>query len=206
MSGICYIVGAGRGFLPLEKRSGDLVISADGGYLALRSLGIVPDVHLGDFDSLDPATALPEGIEILRHPIRKDDTDTALALRYGMKRGYTEFVILGGTGGRSDHTFANYQLLLGARKAGAHIVLVGEEDITECLYREERSFRAECGKTLSVFAFGSDAHGVDILGASYELRDGTLTADNPLGVSNAFLDAPVCIAVRDGALLVFREK
>ena len=206
MSKTCYIVGAGKGFIPLEKHKDDLIISADGGYLALQKLGIVPDVHLGDFDSLDQSVELPCEIEILRHPIRKDDTDTALALHYGIEKGYTEFVILGGTGGRSDHTFANYQLLLGARKQGVHITLVGENDFTECLFEEEQTLYGECGKLFSVFAFGGEARGVDILGASYELKDGTLTTDNPLGVSNAFIGTPVRIAVREGALLIIREK
>ncbi len=206
MSKICYIVGAGKGFMPFKKQEGDLVISADGGYLALQKLGIAPDVHLGDFDSLDVSVTLPEGIEILRHPIRKDDTDTALAVRYGIEKGYTEFFILGGTGGRSDHTFANYQLLLSARKQGANITLVGENDLAECLLSEERTFFGECGKTLSVFAFGANAYGVDILGASYEMQNGTLKTDTPLGVSNAFVGSPVRIAVREGSLLVIREK
>ena len=206
MSKICYIAGAGKGFVPFEKGKDDLVISADGGYLALREMGIQPDVHLGDFDSLDQSVELPEGVAILRHPIRKDDTDTALALRYGMEKGYTDFVILGGTGGRSDHTFANYQLLLWARKRGVRITLVGDGELTECLFEEARTFHGECGKLFSVFAFGQDARGVDILGASYELKNGTLTTDNPLGVSNAFGDTPVHIAVREGGLLIIREK
>ena len=206
MRGTCYIVGAGKGFSPFVKQEGDLVISADGGYLLLRENGICPDVHLGDFDSLDPLTPLPEGIEVLRHPTRKDDTDTALALRYGRERGYTNFVILGGTGGRSDHTFANYQLLLGARKQGISIELVGEEDVALCLYNESVLLEGEMGKSFSVFAFGSDATGVDILGASYELSGGILTADTPLGVSNAFLNTPVRISVRNGALLIIKQK
>lgn len=206
MSGICYIVGAGEGFLEFSKQEGDLVISADGGYLTLEKMGILPDVHLGDFDSLKPETPIPDTVRILRHPTRKDDTDTALAVKYGMEQGYTEFVILGGTGGRSDHTFANYQLLLGARKKGAHLLLVGEKDIAQCLFCEAVTLCGEEGKTFSVFAFGSDAQGVDILGASYDLQGGTLTADNPLGVSNAFLGSPVQLSVRDGALLVIQEK
>ena len=206
MSGICYIVGAGRGFLPIEKKAGDLVLSADGGYLALAALGLIPDVHLGDFDSLPSDTPLPEGIKILRHPTRKDDTDTALALRYGIEQGYTDFVILGGTGGRSDHTFANYQLLLGARRQGIRVTLVGDEDVALCLCNETVVLEGERGKSFSLFAFGGDARGVDILGASYELKDGTLTTETPLGVSNAFIGAPVRITVRDGALLLIREK
>ena len=204
--GICYIVGAGAGTLAFEKREEDLLIAADGGYTHLRKIGIVPDVLLGDFDSLAPDTLPTDTAEVLRFPIRKDDTDSALAFRLGYERGYREFVLLGATGGRADHTFAAYQLLLHARKLGARITLVGERELTECLCCEERVFHAARDKILSVFAFGADAHGVDIDGASYEMHGGTLKADIALGVSNAFLDSPVRIAVRDGALLVMCER
>ena len=206
MSKICYIVGAGNGVMPFEKKDGDLVIAADGGYRALCTLGVKPDLVLGDFDSLSEE-ALPMGTtEILRYPVRKDDTDSALAFRVAYDRGYREFVLMGSTGGRADHTFAAYQLLLHARRTGARILLVGERELTECLLCEERTFEGVEGATLSVFAFGADAHGVDIRGASYELQDGVLTADVALGVSNAFLDTPVHICVREGALLVMRER
>ena len=206
MSKICYIIGAGKGFLSFERKEGDLVIAADGGYRHLCALGVRPDLLLGDFDSLGDDALPSEDIEILRFPVRKDETDSALAFRYAYERGYREFVLLGATGGRADHTFAAYQLLLHARRLGARIVLVGEGELTECLISEERSFDGVAGATLSVFAFGADACGVDIEGASYELSDGTLTVDNPLGVSNAFLGAPVRISVREGALLVMRER
>lgn len=206
MSKICYIIGAGEGFMPFERADGDLVIAADGGYEQLRTLGVRPDLLLGDLDSL-PEAALPtDGTEIKRYPVRKDDTDSALAFRYAYEQGYRDFVLIGATGGRADHTFAAYQLLLHARRLNARITLVGERELTECLYNEERIFVGKEGTTLSVFAFGSDAHGVDIEGASYEMKDGTLRTDVALGVSNAFLRTPVRITVRDGALLVMRER
>ena len=206
MSKICYIIGAAEGTLPFEKREGDLVIAADGGYGYLRSIGVTPDLLLGDFDSLTEEPMPSDAVEILRYPVRKDDTDSALAFRYAYERGYREFVLMGSTGGRADHTLAAYQLLLHARRLGARILLVGERELTECLLCEQRTLTGVPGATLSVFAFGGDAHGVDIRGASYELCDGTLTADVALGVSNAFVESPVKIAVRDGALLVMWER
>ncbi len=206
MRNVCYIVGAGEGFSPIERARGDLVIAADGGYEKLLELGISADVLIGDFDSLKDEIPFPETVEILRHPVRKDDTDTALAFSYAYEKGYREFVILGGTGGRSDHTFANYQLLLHARRLGANARLVGTRDITECLLSETRTFEGAAGAYLSLFAFGSDATGVTLEGLSYELRDGTLTADVALGVSNAFTTAPARISVHSGALLVIYER
>ena len=77
----CYIVGAGdftsRGLAPAE---GDLLIAADGGYDWLRQSGLTPDFLLGDLDSLGVLPSLPAKTKLLRYPVEKDDTDTALAL------------------------------------------------------------------------------------------------------------------------------
>ena len=89
----CYIVGAGdftpRGFAPVP---GDLVLAADGGYRALCSLGYTPDLLLGDFDSLGDLP-LPPDLPVPRFPARKDDTDTGLALRHGLDRGFRDFAL-----------------------------------------------------------------------------------------------------------------
>ena len=106
---ICYIVGAGELHSLPSPTEGDLVIAADGGLDALASGGITPAVVVGDLDSL--SGRVPEGVEILRHPVEKDETDSHLSYLEGAKRGYTRFSLYGCTGGRDDHTFANYSLL-----------------------------------------------------------------------------------------------
>src|SRR5699024_9170857 len=73
---VCWVVGAGDfDAADFSPRPGDLVIAADGGYVHLTTLGVVPDILLGDFDSLD---TVPDFPNIVRHPVRKDDGDTAL--------------------------------------------------------------------------------------------------------------------------------
>lgn len=115
----CYIVGAGdftpRGFAPVP---GDLVLAADGGYRALYSLGYTPDLLLGDFDSLGDLP-LPPDLPVLRFPARKDDTDTGLALRHGLDRGFRDFALYGCAGGRVDHLLANLQSMARVSRLGA---------------------------------------------------------------------------------------
>ena len=82
---ICYIVGAGEFYGSFEKKDGDLVIAADGGYDTLLSLGITPDLILGDMDSVN---ANAKAIERMVYPVRKDETDSFLAYREGARRGY----------------------------------------------------------------------------------------------------------------------
>jgi thiamine pyrophosphokinase len=57
----------------------------------------------------------------------------------------------------------------------------------------------------SVFAFGSEASGVSIKGAKYDVEDAAITPDFPLGVSNSFKEESCEIEVKDGTLLVMRE-
>ena len=123
----CYIVGAGdftpRGFAPVP---GDLVLAADGGYRALYSLGYTPDLLLGDFDSLGDLR-LPPDLPVLRFPARKDDTDTGLALRHGLDRGFRDFALYGCAGGRVDHLLANLQSMARISRLGATIRLAAPE-------------------------------------------------------------------------------
>ena len=105
----CFIFGAGPFFgLPVSPAPGDVVFAADGGYRHCQAAGLQPDLLLGDFDSLND---LPKGIPIHTFPAEKDDTDTMLAIKYGLKEGYRTFHLYGGTGGRPDHTLANLQAL-----------------------------------------------------------------------------------------------
>ena len=93
----------------------DIVIAVDGGLAAVDRMGLKPDVILGDFDTVAPDILHKyeekDGIKIVRLVPEKDDTDTESAVRYAMKHGVTEIDVLGGTGSRFDHTYANMFLL-----------------------------------------------------------------------------------------------
>ena len=103
--------------------SNSLVIAADGGYKYLDSLGIAPDIYIGDYDSSE----CPEGVDAVRLPVEKDDTDMLAAVRLALGRGCREIHMFGGTGGRLDHTLANIQTLhfvTGRGGCGAAIAVV----------------------------------------------------------------------------------
>jgi len=199
----CYIIGAGNCSVKPKPSEGDLVIAADGGYDTLYNFGMKPDLLVGDLDSID---AVPRGVEIIRHPIKKDETDMHLAYLEGVRRGYEYFKIFGGTGGRSDHTFANYCLLMYIRDNGGRAELIDDLGGAFVIKNESITIGGRPGRHLSVFAIGGGARGVSIVGAEYEARDVTLSPAFPLGVSNSFREEPVRIEVRDGYLLVMIEK
>ena len=198
----CYIVGAGELYGSFTKKDGDLVIAADGGYNALLKMNIAPDLLIGDMDSIK---AEAREIERLVFPTKKDETDSFLAYREGVKRGYTNFVLYGCVGGREDHTFANYSLLIYAKKQGHTVKLVGNGYETTALFCETGEVDGHVGDYISVFAFGGVAEGVTLRGLEYPLDGYTLTPDFPLGVSNKFESDKATITVKHGALLVMKE-
>lgn len=202
MEKICYIVGAGEGFVPFVPRDEDLVIAADGGYDRLVKHGIRTDLLIGDLDSL----TLPAAGDVIRYPVRKDETDTALAYLAGRERGYTRFVLLSCVGGRTAHTFANFALLSQMRREGMRALLVGERESAFVMLSERLTLTRPAGRYLSLFAYGGTAYGVTLTGLSYPLSCYTLSPHVHIGVSNAFTAAPATLSVEEGSLLVFCER
>ena len=200
---ICYLVGAGDFNNEISLFEGDMIIAADGGYDALAERGYTPDLVIGDLDSV--RKDIPEDTRVLKFPKEKDETDMFLAYLAGARRGYTEFVILGGVGGRLDHTLANLSLLLYAKEKGHNVTVIDGDTIALCIKDESITLTGECGAYLSVFAIGGNAYSVSIKGAKYEVEDVTLTPDFPLGVSNEFTDTEARIAVEEGALLIIAQ-
>lgn len=201
----CVIIGAGELFGDVKLDTGDYLIAADGGLDHIKRLGLTPDVIIGDFDSVSDAREMPEGIEVIRHPVEKDETDSYLAYRLGYERGFREFHIFGGTGGREDHTFANYCLLLKAKNEGCNAFLYGKNQISTVIKNEKMRIFGNPGASFSVFALGAIASGVTVKGAKYEAEKVTLTPDFPLGVSNSFTDPGYAdIEAECGALLIMQ--
>lgn len=197
---ICHIVCALPQHHTLRPAPGDFVIAADGGYAHLS--GVRADLVVGDFDSLG---YIPEGETVVRHPAEKDDTDTMLAARLGLERGYRAFLLHGGVGGRLDHTLANIQTLAFLGGSGARAALLGETETITLIQDETLRFRKGMRGIVSVFAYGERALGVYERGLAYALDNATLTDTSPIGVSNAFTGARAEVSVRQGRLLVYYE-
>ncbi len=201
--GVCYIVGAGSFSGMPTPAPDDFVIAADGGYDHLRKIGIIPDLLIGDLDSIE---LVPTDIETERHPTVKDETDMHLAYLEGAARGYTEFHIYGGTGGRADHTYANYSLLLYIRKKGHRAYLYGDTGTAQVIKNEKVTVTGGLLKHFSAFAIGGVAHGVSIRGLEYECEGARLTPYFPLAVSNRFIGKEGTVEVLRGALLLMIES
>ena len=182
---------------------GSFCIAADKGLLQLRERGTEPDLVVGDFDSLG---YVPQARELVRHPVEKDDTDMMLAVREGLRRGYRQFLLYGGLGGRLDHTLANIQTLGFLCAHGARGLLYGEGTALTLLEHGTIRFPASAQGTVSVFCYGDEAAGVTETGLYYPLENAALTNTFPLGVSNAFCGRESAVFVQKGKLLLLWQS
>ena len=211
----CILIGAGDcNVQKIETKPEDFVIAVDGGYDTCRKYDIVPDLIVGDFDSVQESD-MPQIVEIAKiapdHvvllPTEKDDTDMLAAIRIGLLEGCQEFRIYGGSGGRLDHTLANLQALTYLSRRGAQGILWGENYGIQVVTDGTISFSKdleenEPGTLVSVFSLSDISEDVIIKGLKYEVDNVTLSHDFPLGVSNEFTGKKAFIHVKKGTIAV----
>lgn len=200
---ICYVVGAGEWYdFSIKKREQDLLIAVDGGYDVVKQLNLLPDVVIGDFDSV---SQLPEGENCIRLNPIKDETDMLYSIQYAKKTGYTNIYMLGATGGsRISHTFSNIQTL--QYFDDLHCFIFDTEEVLFLIKDTSVCFLAECTGYLSVFSLSDKSLGVEEKGLKYEISDAELTSSFPIGVSNEFLGQKSYVSVKKGTLLLIMEQ
>lgn len=179
-----------------------LVVAADSGADVARGLGVLPDVIVGDFDSVTPAAAAAVA-ERRRFPVDKDATDLTLALAEAHSRGAGSITVVGGSGGRLDHLLANVATLASDELASLRVdALIGSARLW--VVRRAETISGTVGQVVSLLAYGGPAAGIRTTGLRWALAGETLEAGASRGVSNVF-DAPeATVTLRSGALLAIR--
>lgn len=183
----------------------DFIICIDGGAdIAMRQC-IIPDLILGDMDSV--SGDIPEGIPSEKFPPEKDYTDLELALQRSVSMGAEEVRIIGAMGGRLDHTVAAIQLL--SRYSRYFSRLTMEDGRNRCfvLYGDGKPhvIKREEDAYLSLFSLSDECRGLTVSHVKYCLSDHTLSGTFPLGVSNEFSEnkkEDAVLSFREGVLLV----
>ena len=218
--GKCVIVCAGEPCrlesLPeFSVEEGDYVICADGGLDFALAQGLPIHLAVGDFDSsaCTQSQAKALGLPVYEVPSEKDDTDTMLAVKLGLEKGFREFALLCALGGRLDHTLANLCALAYLKEHKASGWLYGKnEQVTllenETLELPASRFGREPPAKLSVFSYTEACRGVTLEKVKYPLQNYTLTQRFPLGVSNELAGESARVTAGQGQLLVMlvRER
>lgn len=183
-------------------REDDYILAADGGLHLARTLGVTPSAVIADFDSAD----VPSDVPLRRLPVRKDVTDTAAAVTFAREQGYTDFLILGGTGGRLDHQHANMLLLVTLARQGCRATLADAHNRITAATDSPVKVEHLPGWSLSLFAFDEAVTALSIRGASYPLERYDLQPADPLCVSNHTEGEECTVSFDSGTLLIFRSK
>lgn len=182
---------------------GSFVIAADSGLDHCLAAGVVPDLVIGDMDSVSaPALSAAEraGLEIVRLDPDKDATDTALALAEARRRGATAITVLSGGGDRLDHVLATVLALADPTLARCRLrARIGHARLAVLHGPATADIEIECGTTFSVLPLAGPAEGVAVTGARWPLDGVTLPASTTWGVSNVATGA-VHVSVREGVL------
>lgn len=181
----------------------DTIIAADGGAEHCRALDLLPDLLIGDLDSLDSAAHKDleqQRVSVIQHPAMKDETDFELALLHAKGLGAERVTVLAGLGRRWDHSLANLLLAVQPAFAEAQIsFLQGEQRI--CAVRGLSKLQARAGERVSLLPLAGDALGVTTSELRYRLQGETLLFGSSRGVSNiAEQDSPQ-VEIHQGVLL-----
>lgn len=186
----------------------DLVIAADGGARYLLDCGILPQIAVGDFDSLEPAALdrlVTAGVEVQRYPAHKNETDLELALLAAVERGAECIYVLAALGGRADQHLANLQLLTHPALAVADVRLLQDRWQIFAIRGHMRVY-GRPGDLLSLLPMTEEVTGIITEGLYYPLRNETLRLGPARGVSNVFLGADARITINTGILLCMHER
>ena len=196
----------------LEKEENQYVIGVDKGMEFLYSHQILPNYIVGDFDSVKKEIG-----DYYRNetdvPIRefnpvKDASDTEIAIRLAMTLGAGEILILGATGGRIDHLWANVQSLANRFKAGINAVIMDRQNKIRLIGGGETHLKKgeTYGPYFSVFPLGEEVFSFSIKGAKYPLTNHTLIPYDSLCVSNQFQEDEVTISFLNGIVILMETK
>jgi thiamine pyrophosphokinase len=176
---------------------GARIIAADSGMMHAASLGVVPELWVGDFDSAGSELAL-QYREVPREafPAEKDATDGAIAVEEAIRRGAREIILLGGLGGQTDHAAGLLGQSIAIARAGIACLLTsGMEEAWPLIPGRTRTELAG-GTRISIVPFG-DLEGLDLTGVKWPLEKRNVPLGSTLTLSNVAL-GPVEIGLRSG--------
>lgn len=183
----------------------DLVLAADAGYRNALKMRVTPSVILGDFDSLGDLS-LPNDAEILRVPAEKDDTDTALAVKAALERGATELVLIGGLGGRLDHTLANLALLEALNERRIRAVLTNGKNRVRFIRNDGTLLLRGGFRYFSLLPADPVLKGVSLDGCKYPLKNAKIQKGSSLTVSNEIVGNCALIEIKKGGAWIVESN
>lgn len=215
-NGEVYVIISGGTVDPLSLKEvldryvdGAVVVAVDKGLEVCSRTGITPDVIVGDFDSANSmivkkyqTMARLRGTSIVGLNVHKDFTDTHAAVRYAAEHGARTIYMLGATGTRFDHTYANVGLLKRCADMGICAYIVDTHNIITMINKSSDIPSIEGFDYISFLPYGGAASGVTLTGFEYPAEDMTFEMGDSIGVSNTITADNAHADISDGYLIV----
>ena len=192
--------------IPESPLKEDLVIAADSGYQNALTMGVQPQILLGDLDSLDQSIKVPKEVEIIQVPAEKDLTDTQLAVSLALERGATELVLIGGLGGRLDHTLSNLAILEELNQKHIRALFNNGKNRARFLRNDSFLLLRDRFRYFSLIAADEKVKGVTVEGCKYPLEKAKLSRYHQYAVSNEIVGNCAYIEVRRGGLWIIESN
>lgn len=185
-------------------RPDDFILCADGGTRHAITLGLVPNVVIGDLDSVteEERRKMKElGVEMIQHPADKNETDLELAINHALTLKPDQILILAALGGRMDQTLANIALLSDPRLSTFDIRLTdGVEELFFC--RDQARVEGRSGDIVSLIPWQGEVTGVFTENLRWHLHYETLYPEKTRGISNEMTADVATVSITSGLLLI----
>ena len=184
----------------------DFIICADGGLNYIDNLHIIPNLIVGDFDSVDKSLLLKyQNVQTRKFLPEKDFTDTELAIEEAINYGYKDIVIFGATGTRLDHTMANIMLIERYIKSDINIKIVDDNNYIQILNKNITLNKKE-GYYLSIVPITDYIEGLTLKGLKFPLNNVKVNRGSTLCISNEVIDTRAEIQITNGIGLLFLSR
>jgi thiamine pyrophosphokinase len=203
----CVIVGGADinnyDFIREQLRCDDYVVFCDSGLKHMEKLRVQPSLIVGDVDSHENPHLAVETIVL---PCEKNDTDTVYAVKEAVRRGFDNFLLIGGIGGRLDHTLGNVSILRYLDSLGKKGCIIDDHSEMEIVSKEPVSV-CEKYSFFSLLNITGCAKGITVTGAKYPLEDAEINCEYQYGISNEVLPGKTAeISIQCGKLLLVKNR
>jgi len=184
---------------------GDFIICADGGVRHAFTLGLQPNIVIGDFDSSSEnlqQQITDQSIKTIKYKTDKDETDSELAINYAIEQGYETIIVFGLLGTRLDHLLTNIFYL--ANKNADIMIIEGKQEIR--VTQKALVINGSVGDLVSLLPLLGDVKNVSTEGLQYKLTGADLRFGYSFGLSDVMTEESAKISFEKGTLLVIHER
>ncbi|RCW51421.1 MULTISPECIES: thiamine diphosphokinase [unclassified Halanaerobium] len=193
----------------VESCENKLIIAVDGGADILYEAGIVPDVIIGDLDSISEQVFNNfrdnDRVKVVKFPVEKDKTDSELAVDYCRENGIKEILIFAALGGRIDQELGNINLLEYIADFNIEGRII-EENLEIGIITDKKIFKDNSGDELSLIPQTDSVDAVYISGCKYNVENQCFIRSRTRGISNEIIEKEAKVEVGIGILIYILRK